>query len=141
MAAQAASGLDVEHVDFGEHWSTFGPVTAETKRIEDLSLVGDARGVLSRADEGPVGRKGLKKLGRPSPNNWARHRLDVARAHVLLGSHQDAMDELTGVKSESAEWLKHQSMARHVMRDILKHRKRTLTQDMRDMAVHLGVAG
>jgi hypothetical protein len=32
-------------------------------------------------------------------------------------------------------------MARHVMRDILGHRKRTLTQDMRDMAVHLGVAG
>ncbi|WP_043667541.1 helix-turn-helix domain-containing protein [Streptomyces xylophagus] len=141
MAAQAASGLDVEHVDFREHWSTFGPVTAETKRIEDLSLIGDARGVLNRADEGPVGAKGLKKLGRPSANNWARHRLDVARAHTLLGSHQDAMDELTGVKSEASEWLKHQSMARHVMKDILSKRKRTLTQDMREMAVHLGIAG
>jgi hypothetical protein len=141
MAAQAASGLDAEHTDFREHWSSFGPVTAETKRIEDLSLIGDARGVLNRADDGPVGTKGLKKLGRPSRNNWARHRLDVARAHVLLGSHQDAMDELTGVKAEASKWLTHQSMARHVMRDILGHRKRTLTQDMRDMAVHLGVAG
>ncbi|WP_329289616.1 helix-turn-helix transcriptional regulator [Streptomyces pseudovenezuelae] len=141
MAAQAAGGMDAEHVDFRQHWSTFGPVTAETKRIEDLSLIGDARGVLNRADDGPVGRKGLKKLGRPSPNNWARHRLDVARAHVLLGSHQDAMEELIGIKSEASEWLKHQGMARHVMRDILSHRKRTLTQDMRDMAVHLGVAG
>jgi transcriptional regulator with XRE-family HTH domain len=141
MAAQAASGLDAEHTDFREHWSSFGPVTAETKRIEDLSLIGDARGVLSRADDGPVGTKGLKKLGRPSRNNWARHRLDVARAHVLLGSHQDGMDELIGVKAEASEWLKHQGMARHVMRDILGHRKRTLTQDMRDMAVHLGVAG
>ncbi|MEU0674434.1 helix-turn-helix domain-containing protein [Streptomyces sp. NPDC006172] len=141
MAAQAASGLDVEHVDFRQHWSTFGPVTAETKRIEDLALIGDARGVLSRLTDGPASPKGLKKLGRPSPNNWARHRLDVARAHVLLGSHQDAMDELTGIKTEASEWLKHQSMARRVMGDILSRRKRTLTQDMRDMAVHLGVAG
>jgi hypothetical protein len=117
MAAQAASGLDAEHTDFREHWSSFGPVTAETKRIEDLSLIGDARGVLNRADDGPVGTKGLKKLGRPSRNNWA------------------------GVKAEASKWLTHQSMARHVMRDILGHRKRTLTQDMRDMAVHLGVAG
>jgi hypothetical protein len=116
-------------------------VTAETKVIEDLALIGDARGVLSRADDGPVGPKGVKRLGRPSANNWGRHRLDVAKAHVLLGSHQDAMDELTGVRTESPEWLRHQSMARHVMRDILSHRKRTLTQDMRDMAVHLGVNG
>ncbi|MFF4054574.1 helix-turn-helix domain-containing protein [Streptomyces sp. NPDC001708] len=141
MAVQAASGLDAEHTNFLEHWSSFGPVTAETKRIEDLSLIGDSRGVLSRADEGPVGRKGLRNLGRPSRNNWARHRLDVARAHVKLGSHQDAMDELTGIKSEASEWLRHQAMARRVMGDILSHRKRTLTQDMRDMAVHLGVAG
>ncbi|MYX26680.1 helix-turn-helix domain-containing protein [Streptomyces sp. SID8381] len=141
MATTAASALGREHMDFNEHWATFGPVTAETKAIEDLSLVGDARGVLNRADDGPVAGKALKKLGRPSPNNWDRHRLDVARAHVTLGSHQDAMDELTGIKESSPEWLRHQAMARRIMRDLLKHRKRTLTQDMREMAVHLDVAG
>lgn len=51
MTATAASALNVEHVNFREHWTTFGPVTAETKAIEDLSLIGDARGVLRRADE------------------------------------------------------------------------------------------
>ncbi|GBP99294.1 helix-turn-helix domain-containing protein [Streptomyces spongiicola] len=141
MATTAASALGREHMDFREHWGTFGPVTAETKAIEDLSLVGDARGVLGRADEGPVGSKALKKLGRPSPNNWDRHRLDVARAHVKLGSHQDAMDELTGIKASSPEWLKHQTMARRVMREILGSRKRTLTQDMRETAAHLGISG
>lgn len=141
MAITAASALDREHIDFREHWTTFGPVTAETKAIEDLSLIGDARGVLSRADDGPVGAKGLKRLGRPSANNWNRHRLDVARAHALLGSHQDAMDELTGIKAASPEWLKHQAMARYIMGDVLSKRKRTLTQDMRDMAVHLGISG
>lgn len=141
MAATAASALDREHVDFRQHWTTFGPVTAETKVIEDLALVGDARGVLNRLHDGPVSPKAVKKLGRPSANNWARHRLDVAKAHVILGSHQDAMDELIGVKEESPEWLRHQAMARHVMRDILKRRKRTLTQEMRDMASHLDITG
>ncbi|MGW0774053.1 hypothetical protein ACWD01_10500 [Streptomyces sp. NPDC002835] len=141
MAKTAASALGREHMNFTEHWGTFGPVTAEAKAIEDLSLMGDARGVLSRADDGPVGGKALKKLGRPSPNNWDRHRLDVARAHVLMGSPQDAMDELTGIKETSPEWLKHQAMARYIMGDILSHRKRTLTQDMREMASHLDIAG
>ncbi|MFF3122889.1 helix-turn-helix domain-containing protein [Streptomyces sp. NPDC057908] len=141
MTATAASALDVEHVDFQEHWTTFGPVTAEMKAIEDLSLIGDARGVLSRADEGTLSRKALKKFGRPSANNWDRHRLDVARAHAMLGSHQDAMDELNTIRRASPEWLRHQQMARYIMGDILAGRKRTLTADMRDMAVHLGIAG
>jgi len=141
MTATAASALSREHVNFRQHWTTFGPVTAEAKAIEDLALVGDHRGVINRADEGPVGPKGLKKFGRPSANNWDRHRLDVARAHAKLGSHQDAMDELSTIKASSPEWLRHQSMARYVMTDILERRKRTLTQDMREMASHLGVTG
>jgi len=141
MTATAASALDVEHVNFQEHWTTFGPVTAEAKAIEDLSLIGDARGVLRRADEGPVGRKAVKRFGRPSANNWDRHRLDVARAHAILGSHQDAMEELNTIRRTSPEWLKHQSMAGYIMTDILAKRKRTLTQDMREMAAHLGVTG
>ncbi|WP_405675547.1 hypothetical protein [Streptomyces sp. NBC_01511] len=116
-------------------------MTAEAKAIEDLSLVGDARGVLRRADEGAVGRKALKRLGRPSANNWDQHRLDIARAYVLLGSHQDGVEELNTIRRSSPEWLKHQSMARYIMEDILRGRTRTLTQDMREMAIHLGVSG
>lgn len=141
MVATAASALGGEHTNFREHWTTFGPVTAEMKSIEDLSLIGDARGVLRRADEGAVGRKALKRFGRPSANNWDRHRLDVARAHAMLGSHQDAVGELIAVHRTSPEWLRHQTMAGHIMSDILARRKRTLTQDMREMATHLGVSG
>ncbi|MCY0933592.1 helix-turn-helix domain-containing protein [Streptomyces sp. H34-S4] len=141
MTATAASGLSREHVDFRQHWTTFGPVTAEAKAIEDLSLIGDYHGVIGRADQGPVGPKALTKLGRPSANNWDRHRLDVARAHAKLGSHQDAMDELCAIKETSPEWLRHQSMARYIMTDVLENRKRTLTQEMRDMASHLDITG
>ncbi|MBW1601026.1 helix-turn-helix transcriptional regulator [Streptomyces sp. JJ66] len=46
MAATAASALGQEHTDFRQHWSTFGPVTAELKAVEDLGLAGDWHGVL-----------------------------------------------------------------------------------------------
>ncbi|MEC4017771.1 helix-turn-helix transcriptional regulator [Streptomyces sp. H27-D2] len=141
MAATAASALDKEHIDYRSHWTTFGPVTAELKAVEDLSIIGDARGVLQRADDGLLSQKAVRSYGKPSANNWDRHRLDVSKAHVTLGSHQDAMDVLASIRETSGEWIKHQVMARYVMSDILKSRKRTLTQDMRDMAAHLGVAG
>ncbi|MBH1936309.1 helix-turn-helix transcriptional regulator [Streptomyces sp. AV19] len=141
MAGTAASALDTECVAFPDHWGGFGPVTAEMKVVEDLALAGDARAVLRRTDDGLLSAKALRNFGRPTTPNWGRHRLDVARAHILLGSHQDAMDELTQLRRTSGSWLTHQPMARYVMTDILRTRKRTLTQDMRGMASHLGVSG
>ncbi|HEY8979246.1 MAG TPA: helix-turn-helix transcriptional regulator [Streptomyces sp.] len=141
MAASAGGALEREHAEFPSHWSAFGPVTAAAKAVEDLALVGDARGVLRSADEGPLSPKGVKNFGRLSMNNWGRHRLDVARAHVLLGSHQDAMDELVNLRETGDIWITHQPLARRVMADILKKRKRTLTEEMRSMAAHLKVAG
>ncbi|MGK5640668.1 helix-turn-helix transcriptional regulator [Streptomyces sp. URMC 126] len=141
MAGTASSALNSEGVSFPDHWAGFGPMTTEMKAVEDLSLMGDARGVLRRTDEGVLSSRASAHLGKPDPTNWGRHRLDVARAHVLLKSHQDAMNELTQLRHTSGAWLTHQPMARYIMLDILKTRKRTLTQDMRDMAAHLGVAG
>ncbi|MGX8908312.1 helix-turn-helix domain-containing protein [Streptomyces netropsis] len=139
MAASAATALDKEHITFGENWGQFGPVTAELKVCEDLSLMGDAHGVLRSSGEGLLSQKALNHYGKPSPANWGRHRLDVAKAHVTLGSHQDALSELQQLRHSSGHWLKHQPMARYVMSDLLATRKRTLTQDMREMADHLGV--
>ncbi|WP_327702211.1 helix-turn-helix domain-containing protein [Streptomyces decoyicus] len=141
MAATAGGALEREHTEFPTHWSAFGPVTAEAKAVEDLALLGDARGVLRRADEGPLSVKAIRNFGRLSTNNWGRHRLDVSRAHTLLRSHQDAMDELVNLRETADVWLTHQPLARRVMMDILKTRKRTLTADMRSMAAHLGIAG
>lgn len=139
MAGTAASALAAERNSFPHHWGGFGPVTAEMKVLEDLALDGDARGVLRRADEGVLGGKALKALGKPTAPNWGRHRLDVAKAHVALGSHQDAMSELMTLRESNGAWLRHQPLARYIMSDVLKSRKRTLTQEMRDMASYLGV--
>ncbi|MFC8694213.1 helix-turn-helix domain-containing protein [Streptomyces parvus] len=141
MATTAGGALGREHTEFPSHWSAFGPATAEAKAVEDLALIGDHRGVLRRADEGPLSSKAAKNIGRLSPNNHNRHRLDVASAYVSLGSHQDAMDELISLRESADVWITHQPMARRVMADILRTRKRTLTADMRQMAAHLGVAG
>lgn len=139
MAATAASAVGHEHADYTTHWARFGPVTAELKAVEDLSLAGDAHGVLRRADEGVLSRRSLRAVGRPSNINWNRHRLDVARAHVLVGSTQDAMDELVRIRATTGAWMQHQPMARRVMEDILRTRKRSLTKEMRAMAGHLQV--
>lgn len=141
MVRTAANALESETCGFPAGWATFGPVTAEAKAVEDLSLIGDARGVLSRADEGLLGSKAIRSYGRPDAPNWGRHRLDVAQAYVRVGSHQDALNELQQIRRTSGEWIKHQPMARYVMTDLLKTRRRTLTRDMRDMAAHLGVTG
>ncbi|MER5304610.1 helix-turn-helix transcriptional regulator [Streptomyces lasiicapitis] len=143
MVARAAGGMQREDQAFPSTWGGFGPVTAEIKSIEDCLISGtspsDARAVLARSDEGVLASKALKRVGKPQGANWARHRLDVSRAHTLLGAHQDATDELLSIKAERGEWIKHQPMARRVMTDVLKSRKRTLTLEMREMASYLGV--
>lgn len=95
--------------------------------------------MIARSEEGVLAPEGLKRVGKPQGANWARHRLDVSRAHTILGAHQDAMNELVDIKNDRAEWMRHQPMARRVMSDVLKSRKRTLTDEMREMASFLGV--
>jgi transcriptional regulator with XRE-family HTH domain len=139
MAATAASAMGHEHRDYRTHWARFGPATVEVKAVEDLSLAGDAHAVLNRKDKGVLSKDGLEAVGRPSAINWYRHRLDIARAHVKLGSTHDAMEELARIKRRAPSWMQHQPMARYVMEDVLKTRKRTLTREMRGMATFLNV--
>ncbi|MFE9456307.1 helix-turn-helix domain-containing protein [Streptomyces californicus] len=141
MAASAAEAMGREDMSFPDHWGGFGPATTKMKAIEDALLEGDARSVLRQADEQELSKKGLRALGGVTANNWNRHRLDVARAQVLEGSHQDAVEELLSIKERAGGWITHQPMARHIMGDLLATRKRTLTQEMRDMAAHLSVTG
>ncbi|MET9818361.1 helix-turn-helix transcriptional regulator [Streptomyces sp. NPDC006355] len=138
-AATAASAMGHEHRDYRTHWARFGPATVEVKAVEDLALAGDAHGVINRKDQGLLSKNGLDTVGRPSAINWHRHRLDIAKAHVKLGSTHDAMEELARIKKRAPSWIQHQPMARYVMEDILKTRKRTLTREMRQLATFLNV--
>ncbi|MDQ0987566.1 helix-turn-helix domain-containing protein [Streptomyces sp. V2I9] len=142
VATTAAAAVGREHTgSFFRHWTTFGPLTVGMKGVEDAMIVGDARTVVRKSSEDAMSPKAWKHTGRPSDDNWNRHRLDVARAHARTGDLTGAMDELAGVRHASPEWLRHQRMAAETMQEILKKRKRTLTADMREMADHLGVVG
>ncbi|MFI5524246.1 transcriptional regulator [Streptomyces platensis] len=138
----AASAVGREHTgSFFRHWTTFGPLTVGMKGVEDAMVVGDARTVVRKAGEDALSPKAWKSTGRPSDDNWNRHRMDVARAHARTGDLTAAMHELAGVRRASPQWLQHQHVAAETVQEILKKRKRTLTAEMRDMASYLGVVG
>ncbi len=141
MVDRAAAGMAREVHDFPSHWGNFGPVTAAIKKLEDRAIVGDVRGVLARLNDDVLNPKALKKVGMPSGSDWERHRLDVASAYAAVGSHVEATEELTTAMTSRPEWIKHQTLAREIMVDILGSRKRTLTQEMRTLAAHLEVTG
>jgi transcriptional regulator with XRE-family HTH domain len=141
MATMAAVAIGSEYNDPKHHWSRFGPVTVALKSVEATMITGDARTALRQSEDGPLSAYGRRKAGRPSGDNWHRHRLDVAQAHVTLGDFQETKDELTYLRGQSPEWLRHQGVAKNVLQDVLRKRKRTLTQEMREMAVFLDVTG
>ncbi|MFE5330038.1 helix-turn-helix domain-containing protein [Embleya sp. NPDC056575] len=137
MAGTAATAVGVEHTDRSVHWGSFGPVTAHLKTLEDFAVVGDHRGLLRGVEHTPKPITGPP----PSPNTQNRHRLDIALAQAHVGEFGEAMTEMRTVLQAAPEWVRHQSLARDVVRLILKKRKRTLTTDMRELADHLRVTG
>ncbi|MCF2525701.1 helix-turn-helix domain-containing protein [Yinghuangia soli] len=141
MAMMAAVALGGEYSDPRHQWSRFGPVTVAMKAVEATMITGDARTALRQADEGPLSAYGRRKSGRPSGDNWHRHRLDVAQANLALGRHQESMDELTYLRARSPEWLRHQNLGKDVLSGLLHKRKRTLTAEIRSMAVFLEITG
>jgi transcriptional regulator with XRE-family HTH domain len=143
VANAAAAAVGQEHTgSYFRHWTTFGPVTVGMKQVEDAMILGDSRAVVRlSAEDNTLSPKAWKQLGRPSDDNWNRHRLDVARAYARTRDLTGAMDELKQVRRNSPEWIKHQAMAAETMEEILRRRKRTLTSDMREMAAYLGVLG
>ncbi|MEU5160441.1 helix-turn-helix transcriptional regulator [Streptomyces sp. NPDC020875] len=145
MVARASAGLVTEDGEFPATWGGFGPITASIKAIEDYLIKGDgraeARAVLRKSESEVLHPENRKRIGKPQGANWGRHLLDVAQAHSLLGAHQNVMDTLTEVCADQPEWIKHQPMARRIMTDVLRTRKRTLSVEMRDMATHLGISG
>ncbi|MGW1277566.1 helix-turn-helix domain-containing protein [Streptomyces tsukubensis] len=145
MVARASAGLVREDGAFPGTWGGFGPVTASAKSVEDYLIRGDgraeARAVLRQSDRGVLRPEARKRIGKPQGANWGRHLLDVAQAHSLLGAHQDVMETLMAVRADQPEWIKHQPMARRIMGNVLRTRKRTLSVEMRNMAAHLGISG
>lgn len=132
VAASAAAALGREHIS----WGSIGPMTIALKSAEFQLVVGKPDLMLREAERLPDARK----VGRVTPLNWNRHRLDKAEALALLGEPEQAIGELTGVMQAAPEWLRRQQQAYRTVSTIVAKRPRTLSPEMATLAAHLGVA-
>jgi transcriptional regulator with XRE-family HTH domain len=122
-AAAAVAGSDF--VPPHAPWHRFGPSVVAVAEAEN-ALIRD------RPDRTlEIGRR-LRSQAR----GYARHRLDVAAAHVALRQYPEAVGVLQNLRSARPQWLPQQRYAGRILGQIIG-RRRTLTAEMRDLADYL----
>lgn len=106
--------------------TTWGPVTVAYKRAERGIVLDRPNEVLDVAGQ-------LQATSADTSTEYHRHRLDVAKAHVMLRQYGDAVSVLSDVRQQAPEWLAHQRYARDIVGEVIG-RRRTLTEEMRQLA-------
>ncbi|MDX3237191.1 helix-turn-helix transcriptional regulator [Streptomyces sp. ME03-5709C] len=127
LARSAAVANGREGAPAGDFLRAFGPVTVALKAAEN-SMVADRPDLVLR-QAARIQRVGMRRTS----NNWNRHRLDVAQAHVRHRQYAEAMDVLQEVRGNAPRWLPSQRYARDILGEIVTKR-RTLTPQMRELA-------
>jgi transcriptional regulator with XRE-family HTH domain/DNA-directed RNA polymerase subunit K/omega len=128
-AAQvAAGGSAAPEV---QHWSRFDPAVVAMREVELSTVTGHVDQALSVAQTVPIN-------ARPRVT-WQRHRLDVAAAHVERRQYDEAYGVLAALRSSAPGWLRHQRYARHVTRQLITARARTVPAELRGLADFLQV--
>ncbi|MFI5524969.1 helix-turn-helix domain-containing protein [Streptomyces platensis] len=108
--------------------TTWGPATVSYKAAERHIVLDRPDKVLAMAGKG----------SQAASTEYHRHRLDVAKAHLLVRQYGEAVDALTEVHVAAPEWLANQRYAQDILGDVLE-RRRTLTPQMRQLANALSV--
>ncbi|MGH8909811.1 MAG: helix-turn-helix domain-containing protein [Egibacteraceae bacterium] len=127
QAAAARVGEEPHTGRYHQYWTSFGPATVAMKAVEHQVVIGDWPAALALA-------KHVPPPGQRRSDNRNRHELDKAKAHAELGDYTDALDILTRLRATCPQWLRHQRMGRDITRMTLVSRKRTLTEQMRELA-------
>ncbi|MFF8901653.1 helix-turn-helix domain-containing protein [Streptomyces lydicus] len=109
--------------------TTWGPVTVGYKAAERHIVLDQPDRVLAMAGAG----------SQAASTEYHRHRLDVARAHVMMRQYGEAVDALQGVHEAAPEWLTQQRYAQDILSDVVE-RRRTLTPQMRALCEALSVS-
>jgi transcriptional regulator with XRE-family HTH domain len=107
-------------------WNMFGPATVAMIEAENAVIQQHPEPALAIAEH-------LRRESVPVSRVWHRHRLDVARAHVMLRQYAEAVEVLQDVRRDAPEWIVQQRGARDIVGAVVEHR-RTLTDEMRDLA-------
>ncbi len=124
-AAAARIGREVRRHDNSQ--CVFGPVTVAYIRAESYVITAQPDKSLSIAGSLP------REVAYPGLVSRLRHKLDVANARAMLREYGEAFETLQEVRALAPEWLVQQRYARDILGTIVK-RRRTLSEEMRDMA-------
>jgi transcriptional regulator with XRE-family HTH domain len=108
---------------------TFGPAAVTMIRGENAVLAGQPERVLEIAERVPW--HGLLWVQSASKR---RHQLDVASAHVMLRQRDEAVMLLEELRQQAPEWLRQQRTARDVMESLVRQWKRTIPEQVRELA-------
>jgi transcriptional regulator with XRE-family HTH domain len=125
--ARSAAGRFGE--DRHDYWTSFGPTQVAMQHTYTSAVLGYSGRALKAAKD--VHRENLLHI------SYGAHKLDVAQAFTDLGRSGDAVDALLEANSVSAEWFRHQGLARTLVRELVDRQKR-LTPALRKLAGSVG---
>ena len=115
--------------DRWDHHTVFGQAKVTLMEAECHTVAGDYAATLDVAATMPP------EHGLPVASH-ARHRTDVALAHLRLGHHTEAQRVVLDVARAAPAWLRYQAFPQALIMELLGHRP---SPDLRLLATRLGV--
>lgn len=129
-ASAAAARIEVDGPG-NQQWSSFGPSVVAMRQTEIAVVTGDPITALRTAQR-------VATPPRPA-NTHHRFRLDMASALLELRQRQEALAVLLELRSVAPNWLRHQRYAKSITSSLLRSTKRSIPQELRDLADFLHV--
>ncbi|HET9974198.1 MAG TPA: helix-turn-helix domain-containing protein [Streptosporangiaceae bacterium] len=127
VARAAATRFGADRHDYQ---TNFGPTQVEMQACHTSAVLGQPGSALRAARA--VRRSDLRRI------SWGAHQLDVAQACLDSRRILQAVDALTEARDVSAEWFRHQGMARAMVGDVVEQQRR-LTPRVRSLAATVGI--
>jgi transcriptional regulator with XRE-family HTH domain len=127
LARSAAGRFEADRHDY---WVSFGPTQVAMQDTYTSAVLGQSARALKAARG--VRRENLLHI------SYGAHKLDVAQALIDSRRGGEAVGALLEAQAVSAEWFRHQGLARNLVRDLVARQKR-LTPALRQLAGSIGV--
>lgn len=132
LLASSREVADRIGADRDDYQTAFGP-SQVTMQAVDIGVVTEDYGSALQDAKAMPQNPGLPLAAR------ARNLADRAFAHVRMGHDDKALNLLLTIEGMAPDWIKHQTSAKQVTRELLAREQRKSTR-LRDLAVRIGTA-